>query len=357
MWVKFDDGFADHPKVEALSSDAFRLHVMAICYAGRYLTDGCIPTAWATRRSSAEAIAELEGGRLWEPTDDGWIIHDYCDYNPSRSEVDRQRKEAQARKDAWRERKVERKRDADGTATERVPNTSRTMPRTRTRTRTRPESRPESGEESSSLRSEAPQTSGSGGDLAAGSLDPPDPDHDSAPKPNPPPTPLEAYRAAWVDAFASTSVPIPQDPKHWSEARRKRIRAIHRRHGPPWWRALCVLAARSDFLTSGSFFDLDWALKPANLAKIAEGKYTDRLSVDEVLEQGAVVNGHHQTWQSRMGRPFVRWRFPEATDLERERFYQRWNTLPSPETDPFCRDLLATNPTPEGDHPDVRAEA
>lgn len=39
-WVRLDDGFADHPKIAALDDRAFRIHIWALCYSARHLTDG-----------------------------------------------------------------------------------------------------------------------------------------------------------------------------------------------------------------------------------------------------------------------------------------------------------------------------
>jgi hypothetical protein len=39
-WVRLDDAMPEHPKIAGLSDAAFRLHVSALCYSGRHLTDG-----------------------------------------------------------------------------------------------------------------------------------------------------------------------------------------------------------------------------------------------------------------------------------------------------------------------------
>lgn len=84
VWVKLDDGFALHPKVIALSDLAFRCHISAMCWSGRYLTDGFIPSAVAP----AEPVAELVASGLWESRVSGWQIHDWHLYQPSRQEVE-----------------------------------------------------------------------------------------------------------------------------------------------------------------------------------------------------------------------------------------------------------------------------
>jgi hypothetical protein len=99
-WVKIDDGFPENPKVVGLSDRAFRVHVRALCYASQHLTDGFIPAAkakeWGTKH-----VADLVRAGLWkvceQPT--GYFIHDFLDYNPSREEIESQRR---VRSDAGR---------------------------------------------------------------------------------------------------------------------------------------------------------------------------------------------------------------------------------------------------------------
>ena len=98
-WIRFEDNFPQHPKVLALSDAAFRLHVSAIGYAAQHLTDGHVSSAALrslTRRTSLPA--ELVVAGLWETNADGYNVHDYLHYQPSRADV-------QAHRDADRERK------------------------------------------------------------------------------------------------------------------------------------------------------------------------------------------------------------------------------------------------------------
>jgi hypothetical protein len=90
-WVKLDDQFPIHRKVGALSDAAFRLHVEALCWSARNLTDGVIETEelrTVTRIGRAERYAaELVRWGAWRETEAGWEIHDYLDYQQSRSNV------------------------------------------------------------------------------------------------------------------------------------------------------------------------------------------------------------------------------------------------------------------------------
>jgi hypothetical protein len=94
-WVRFEDGMDEHPKVAGLSEEAFALHIHAIFYASRALTDGVIARGMVRRLSKAEDVRpllrELLSAGLWLEHEHGFAIHDYLDYQPSRAEVLEQR--------------------------------------------------------------------------------------------------------------------------------------------------------------------------------------------------------------------------------------------------------------------------
>lgn len=90
MWLKIDDGFSDHRKVDGLSDGAFRLHVAGMNYAARTDTNGHIPTSRPARLTPTfkrQYITELESAGLWDAVDDGWWIHDFLVYNPSAEDL------------------------------------------------------------------------------------------------------------------------------------------------------------------------------------------------------------------------------------------------------------------------------
>jgi hypothetical protein len=106
--VKLDDAFWTHPKLEGLSDRAHRLFVRSIGYASQHMTDGvlnaaALRTLGADARTSRELctpVLPFEVG-VWEPIGsqhkDGYRIHDYLDFNPSRDEVLERRRQAAAR--------------------------------------------------------------------------------------------------------------------------------------------------------------------------------------------------------------------------------------------------------------------
>lgn len=96
-WIKLDDTFPNNPKILPLSNSAFRLYIEGLCYANQYLTDGFLAQAVVKRLDGDSAHLELVDAGLWDIADGGMQIHDYCEHQSSRADV-------QAKKDAERER-------------------------------------------------------------------------------------------------------------------------------------------------------------------------------------------------------------------------------------------------------------
>lgn len=108
-WVKLDDGFAEHPKIEEAGPLAGFLHVAALCYCNRQLTDGFVPENKVGRLASIPSVkrhvAALVSVGLWHQVDGGYQIHDYLDFQPSRAKVEQEREEARKRMAAARKGK------------------------------------------------------------------------------------------------------------------------------------------------------------------------------------------------------------------------------------------------------------
>ena len=108
-------------KVAALSDAAYRLDDEAICWSSRNLTDGRIAAddfAGISKRATRKNAAELVRRQRWHtaehectsehcptPGPDGWVIHDYLDYNPSKEEVLAERAARAERTRRWRANK------------------------------------------------------------------------------------------------------------------------------------------------------------------------------------------------------------------------------------------------------------
>ncbi len=113
-WVKLDDGFAQHPKLMRAGPLALAMQVAGLCYANRFLTDGHIPAAVVPTllplggvADVSDVVASLVKYGLWTESGEGYEIHDYLEYQPSREEALALR---EARRDAGR-RGGEAKRD------------------------------------------------------------------------------------------------------------------------------------------------------------------------------------------------------------------------------------------------------
>lgn len=124
-WAKLDDAILDNPKIVRAGPVGFALHVAAVTWCARNLTDGFVPEAkakqllsttwsepsadgerelsWELNASSGHCgrsgdeviegvISLLVAVELWHEDFDergnfGYRLHDYGDYNPKRSEV------------------------------------------------------------------------------------------------------------------------------------------------------------------------------------------------------------------------------------------------------------------------------
>lgn len=121
-WVKLSDGFPDDPALgnvdPVLRALAIELHVTALCYSGRALTDGGVARSQVRRLVDFSAydvdpldVAEaLVAVGRWSEADGGYQIVGYLDEQPSREKVLRDRAD-------WRSRQAksrESRRDTDG---------------------------------------------------------------------------------------------------------------------------------------------------------------------------------------------------------------------------------------------------
>ena len=123
-WVRFDDQYPIHRKVDGLSDAAFRLHTSAIFWSARNLTDGSVSRedldgVSARVRTPERFAAECKKRDVWHLGDENcpsekcpadgtgdendWIIHDYWEFQPSKAQVLKDRESAARRQKKWRE--------------------------------------------------------------------------------------------------------------------------------------------------------------------------------------------------------------------------------------------------------------
>jgi len=99
-WLRLDDGFAEHPKIQSVSERARWLHVTALCYCARHLTDGVLGprdvkvlTA-IVDNPCKKAINDLVRAELWvKLPQESFQIKDFLEWNPDAETTKRLRKE------------------------------------------------------------------------------------------------------------------------------------------------------------------------------------------------------------------------------------------------------------------------
>ena len=102
-WLRIDDGFVEHERIDPLTDRSFRLHVAALCHCARNLTDGYVSDKNVkvlrvrANNATAKHVAELVDAGVWVPVEDGYVIRDYLDYNPPADKVREERRRAAER--------------------------------------------------------------------------------------------------------------------------------------------------------------------------------------------------------------------------------------------------------------------
>lgn len=87
-WIRFEDTFPEHPKLLKAGPRAAWLHVRAIAYCSRLLTDGHVPADALKSLGGTEILVDrLVKAKLWHKNADGWSINGYLEYQPSRAQV------------------------------------------------------------------------------------------------------------------------------------------------------------------------------------------------------------------------------------------------------------------------------
>ena len=116
-WVRLDDGAPGHRKIVGLSDAAFRLWIVGLTHCNQQANDGRF-SAHAARimfgylarpEIGKGAAAELVAADLWAaPTDDGYEVRNYLEYQPSKAERDSANKAAAERMRNMRARRYQR---------------------------------------------------------------------------------------------------------------------------------------------------------------------------------------------------------------------------------------------------------
>ena len=101
VWVKLTDNFADDPRFDvAGGAEAIALHVAALCYCNRHLTDGVLSRSAIRRLLALDdplGVADrLVSAGLWNADDGEYTIIDFLDTQPSRKDVEKHRADRQS---------------------------------------------------------------------------------------------------------------------------------------------------------------------------------------------------------------------------------------------------------------------
>ena len=101
-WIKIDDTLPNNPKILPLSDKAFRLYIEGLCYANQYLTDGFLPEAIVQRLDIGLVHQELADAGLWLYVEGGMQIHDYCEHQTSKAQIEAKRGQGRERVTRYR---------------------------------------------------------------------------------------------------------------------------------------------------------------------------------------------------------------------------------------------------------------
>ncbi len=94
-WARIDDNFFNHPKVRKSGKDAIIFYVAALCHCNAFLTEGFIADDMldlvgmqAFQRRPKELADRLVECDLLDRVEGGYLIHDFLDYNYSRTQIE-----------------------------------------------------------------------------------------------------------------------------------------------------------------------------------------------------------------------------------------------------------------------------
>jgi hypothetical protein len=234
-WLKVDDRFPSHPKVVRAGLGGW-LALCGICYCRAHLTDGfipreAVPTLAPGLTRALHHAARLVALGLWHEHPDGYLVHDFLEWNPSRADV-------LSHRDMERDKKrTQRGQSGD----------------------TRGRARASAGVRGS------PSLSASSGSTDGSDLDP---DKDAALSP-------VGLAELWN---TRTTPPLPRCLIPMSGARQGRARARLREHPQPeYWQTVLDGIEASAWCRGendrGWRASFDWLLQADVGAKVLEGKY------------------------------------------------------------------------------------
>lgn len=105
-WARLDDSFHSHPKTVSAwhrCPAAVGLFARVLSWVADHSLDGKVPAEvlemWMPSQSDrAQAIEALVDAGLFEKNGQGFVIHDFLAYNPSKADVEARREHDRKRK-------------------------------------------------------------------------------------------------------------------------------------------------------------------------------------------------------------------------------------------------------------------
>ncbi len=101
-WFKVDDGLHSHPKAIAAGDAALGTWVRLGSWCSKHSTDGKVPRLVAETMARPAQLRRLLDVGLLESHPEGYLIHDFLVYNPSREKIVKAREDTAARVAKWR---------------------------------------------------------------------------------------------------------------------------------------------------------------------------------------------------------------------------------------------------------------
>lgn len=107
-WLRLSGTFPENPKVIEAGQRAAFVYVACLCWSAEHETDGVIPLAVFNRytsvgnRTKTRANLTQNASRLLVPVDNGFVIPDYADFNPTREQQEARRAADRERQWRWR---------------------------------------------------------------------------------------------------------------------------------------------------------------------------------------------------------------------------------------------------------------
>lgn len=87
-WFRVDDQLHAHPKPNKAGLAAMGLWTLAGSHCMSYLTDGVVERWWVeSKPHGVELAARLVAAGLWHEHQDGWVFHDWEEFQPTREQI------------------------------------------------------------------------------------------------------------------------------------------------------------------------------------------------------------------------------------------------------------------------------